>query len=69
MHGKAVCRAGNACDMRCGEMRRKQQRTMFGAMFQRLVPGGASLLRYFTEAGVPVRLMNLERMMADVAAK
>src|SRR5437879_12195416 len=55
--------------MRCSEMRRREQRARSGAVFQELAPRYARGLLIKAREAVPVRLIDLDRMMDHVAAE
>ena len=55
-------------NVRGAEMHGKEQRLMLGAVFQDAAARDGGLLRQFAEARIPVRCVDLQRMVDRVAA-
>ena len=69
LDAEPAMRARDARDMGRREMRRKQQRALLGAMLQRPPARRARHVGDFAEARIPVGLVDLDRVVTDVAAE
>ena len=70
VHGETGrCFYDDARDMRRPEMPRKQERTILGALLQQAHPRCSRHFRQFAEFGIPVRGINLQRVMDRVAGE